>query len=271
MRQKLGQHFLQDTAQLARVADYALIGEGDTVIEIGPGHGELTAYLVAAIAHAKNASLILIERDAALILGLRKKFAPLLEKGAMKIEEGNAVEILPTLAANLRGAQYKIVGNIPYYLTGFLFRVIGELPYKPVLSVFTIQKEVAERLTAQPPHMNLLAASIQYWADAELLDIVPKDSFSPPPEVDSAVIRLATLPKQPAAAAQDHFYACIHALFKQPRKTIGNNLRQLPTFAALPKEAREELFKKIGHSSEERPQDMHIKSISLLAHLLYNE
>lgn len=271
MRQKLGQHFLTDSDLLARIASYVDVQEGETIIEIGPGHGELTAYLVREAARVHQSTLHLLEKDETLAAALPTTFASAFAQGTIAITQGDALVMLPKIAERLAREQrpYKLVGNIPYYITGFLFRTIGELAHKPRMSVLLIQKEVAERVTAVPPRMNLLAASVQYWADAELLDFVPKQSFSPPPEVDSAVIRLVTKRNMPVTPP-DAYYASVKALFRQPRKNVLNNLKSHPRFAALTPEEQRLLFDAWGHKPTERAQTMHIASILLLANLLYN-
>lgn len=272
MRQKLGQHFLTDVDILKKIASYIAINDNDVVIEIGPGHGELTEYIVREASHRKNVKIILIEKDESLIAKLQTQFAPPIKSGVVGIFDGDALTILPQIVDSLAavGQSYKIAGNIPYYITGFLFRVIGELAHKPAQCVFLVQKEVAERVAAEPPRMNLLAASIQYWAKATMLDFVPQSSFSPPPEVDSAVIQLVTV-KKSSATKSGRYYECVRALFRQPRKNILNNLKGHPDFAKFTKEEAQKLFEALGHKPTDRPQDMHIKSILLLAHLLYNE
>ncbi len=272
MRQKLGQHFLTDLNILKKIASYANVKENDVVIEIGPGHGELTEHIVREASHRTNVKIILIEKDEPLIVKLQTRFAPPLKSGVVGIFGGDALTLLPQIVDGLAQTKqsYKIVGNIPYYITGFLFRVIGELAHKPSQCIFLIQKEVAERASARPPNMNLLAASVQYWADTEMLDFVPKDSFNPPPEVDSAVIRLVT--KDSAPVTPDiQYFDCVKSLFKQPRKNLLNNLKGNTAFAKLSSEDAQKIFSAIGHKPTDRPQDMHIESILLLTHLLYNE
>jgi len=272
MRQKLGQHFLKDKEKLDAVASAVKIKENDTIIEIGPGHGELTSFLIDRITKFKHARLFLLERDSALIPGLRAKFASLIKEGRLHIIEGDALIELPKLTTSkkISGNAYKLVGNIPYYITGFLFRVIEGLDQKPVLCVFTIQKEVAERVTADAGEMNLLAASVQYFADIEFLMTLPKRLFFPPPKVDSAVIRLVTH-ENADVTPPEFYYPLIKTLFKQPRKTILNNLKTHPSFAKLSGIEQKKLFAGLGVPSTARPQHMHINAIKQLAFVLYNK
>lgn len=262
MGQRLGQHFLINAEKLKKVADALAIRKGDVVIEIGPGHGELTEYLLEA-----GARVTALERDKALIEPLKEKFASANELTSLQaneltfeVIEGNALELLPMVVEELEqaGTPYMIAGNIPYYITGFLLRVIEGLNHKPTRVVLTIQKEVAERICAQVPHMNLLAASVQFWAEPEIVEIVPKADFDPPPKVDSATMRLQV--RQTEGVTADVYYAFIKKMFTQPRKTIVNNLAGKEG----DKEAVAETLKRVGIEVHSRPQDLSIKDIYAL-------
>lgn len=226
--QKLGQHFLENQSVLKKIADAVGAEPGETIIEIGAGHGELTEEIENVNLKIKNGDggfrIVAIEKDRLLVEALKKKFG---RRANVEIIEGDALKMIPNLAKsyNLKARSYVIVGNIPYYLTGRLFRVIGDLNPKPARCVLTIQKEVAERICAAPPRMNRLAALVRYWADPTLLHAVPRTAFRPQPKVTSAVILLrpttAVHPGVPWAAYQEF----VRLLFQQPRKTIANNLR----------------------------------------------
>lgn len=258
MGQKLGQHFLINTEKLRKIADALEIHKGDIVIEVGPGHGELTEYLLEA-----GARVTALERDKSLIEPLNEKFASANEltslradELALEVIEGNALELLPMVVEELErdGKAYMIAGNIPYYITGYLLRVIEELNHKPTRVVMTIQKEVAERICATVPRMSLLAASVQYWAKPSIVDIVPKKDFNPPPKVDSATIRLDV---QPTEGDSAQYYAFIKRLFAQPGKTIANNL-------AGKDGVKDEVTKKlqaIGIDAQKRPHDLTVQDI----------
>ncbi len=273
MRQKFGQHFLHNDEALGGIADAVDIKERDTIIEIGPGHGELTSFLVERLLRFSHTRIFLLERDAALIPELQILFAPFIEEGRLVIVAGDALYELPRLIKNekLEHFSYKLVGNIPYYITGALFRVIEELEAKPALTVFTIQKEVALRIASEPPKMNILAASVQFWADAAVIAVLPKALFIPPPEVDSAVVKLATHTSRPTPKERENYYGLIKQLFKQPRKTLMNNLRSIPAIKKRSDDELKKLFESIGCSPNDRPQHMHINTIKQLVFLLYNE
>ncbi|MEK7542890.1 MAG: rRNA adenine dimethyltransferase family protein, partial [Patescibacteria group bacterium] len=193
-KKHLGQYFLKNPEILRILADSLNLKSGDLVIEIGPGHGELTEVLrmmnylpTGDVPKGHELRIMGIEKDTELAMELKKKFQ---KNKNIEIICGDILKILPTIPH-----PYKLAGNIPYYITGHLLRIISELKEKPDIAVLTIQKEVAERICAVPPSMNLLAASVQVWARSKIIRTVSKNEFSPRPKVDSAVIKLITLPK----------------------------------------------------------------------------
>jgi 16S rRNA (adenine1518-N6/adenine1519-N6)-dimethyltransferase len=258
MRQPLGQHFLTNESVLQKIAGALDVRPGEIIVEIGPGHGELTEH-ITALAGAEN--VILLERDPLLAAALR-------ENTRAKIVEGDVLETLPHLAASFAESQpYKLAGNLPYYLTGFLLRTISELGHKPVRSIFTIQKEVAERLVQKPPHMNRLAAAVQFWADPSIIGFISRKDFSPPPEVDSATIELRTKKDLPGSGELRSYEAALHAIFQQPRKTLVNNLL---SFAALSRAELVEKLRALGIDPESRPQNLSVQDIVRIGKSLAN-
>jgi 16S rRNA (adenine1518-N6/adenine1519-N6)-dimethyltransferase len=185
--QRLGQHFLKNPEILQKIASSCTPQKNGVVIEIGPGHGELTNLLIAR-GEQEGWRLISIEKDATLALSLKKK-----EGSFFSLYEGDALKLLPRVVGEIpEHTPYWVVGNIPYYITGKLFRTLGELPQKPEETVVLIQEEVALRASSAPPHMNRLSASLRYWTTPKVLFRVPKGNFNPPPKVESAVLSLKT-------------------------------------------------------------------------------
>ena len=187
----------------------------------------------------------------------------------LEVIKGDVLKVLPEVTSKLESGSYKIIGNIPYYLTGYLLRIIGELKNKPRLCVFIIQKEVAERLVAQPPRMNKLAASVQFWANPEILRLVSRKDFSPMPEVESALIRLKVLGDR-LEVGEERYYRMVGILFQQPRKTILNNLTadKNADFEKTRTITRMEMQKKleeIGIRPDLRPQDLSVEDIVKIA------
>ncbi len=256
MGQRLGQHFLTDKITLKKIAELLNIEKGDTIVEIGPGHGELTFEI-----KDNSIKIIAIEKDKKLAENLELRVKDLgLEN--IEIIHGDALKEIKNqkIIGNL-----KIVGNIPYYITGYLLRTMGELEKKPSLIVLTIQKEVALRICAKPGEMNLLAASIQFWAEPTLEMIIKRGLFSPPPKVDSAVIKLSVLPTKSKEESKK-YYELIKKVFAQPRKTILNNLSH--GFDMTKDEVSEKL-ERAGIKPGYRPQNLTINKINILAAEFY--
>lgn len=257
MRQKLGQHFLKNKSAITTIITALDPQKGETIIEIGGGHGELTYPLLEACTSV-GAKLIVIEKDIAL--------AEKLEMGNEKLEviRDDALTILSSLVSNLSSLNpYKVTGNLPYYISGFLMRILADIEPKPIKGVFMLQKEVGERIAAQSPKMNLLAAITQLWAEPKLLQTLTPKDFSPPPKVDSIIIELAThqTPQLPITELPN-YYRFVKILFKQPRKTILNNLSD---GTGLSKESVRTILKKEGLTGEERAQILTLTQLLTLS------
>lgn len=280
---KLGQHFLKNKSKIKKIIDALAPKKNETIIEIGAGHGELTDKLIKN----QQVKIIAIEKDIKLATILQKKFK---DSHNIKIIHNDVLKFLPkffktkdiTIPSRSRKKCYKILGNIPYYLTGRLLKIIADLEPKPKLIVLTVQKEVAERICAKPPKMNLLAASVQFWAKPEIIDYISKKDFWPIPKVDSAIIKLKPITVLPPSrkkryngnndnydykTEKDNYYQIIKIIFKQPRKTILNNLKK-----GL-KIEKEEIIKKLSFlkiNPQTRPQDLSLKKLKILNKMLYN-
>jgi len=212
---RLGQSFLADPALLGRIADAADLRPDDVVVEVGAGLGTLTRLL------AERAGRVLaVEIDAGLLEVLREQVAGMAN-----------VQIIPgdILRAQLFGLEhrsYKLVGNVPYYITSAILRRFLENEPRPSLMVATVQQEVAERIVAGPGEMSLLAVSVQFYGKPRIVSRIPAGAFFPPPDVDSAILRIDVLEK-PAVAGVDEkaFFRAVRAGFGQKRKTLRNSLR----------------------------------------------
>lgn len=232
---------------------------GETVIEIGAGHGELTGPLVRACAE-KNCALVAVEKDKTLTAGY---LYPLQEQHKnFAVVEGDILITLKSIDAVRNGLPYKLAGNLPYYITGNLLRRISGLPHKPVLSVLMVQKEVAERIAAAPPRMNRLGASVQFWAEPRIVLFLGKEDFAPAPDVDSAIIALAA--KNSFGADPECYYRMVRILFAQPRKTILNNVA---AGTGTSKKETLSALKSAGVGPELRPQNLAREDILALANL----
>jgi len=257
--QKLGQNFLKDSRALERIASAANITDKDTIIEIGPGHGELTRQILT---QSPN-QLLAIEKDEFLI---KKFIQPLCDQNKnLKILPGDALRLLPEAIEHITSktpSTYKLVGNIPYYITGHLMRLLGELKTKPELIVLTIQKEVAERMCAVPPKTSVLSASVQFWGTPEIVRYISRKSFKPAPRVDSAIIKITPLKEKTPEKQEKDFYKTLHILFLHPRKTVLNNLYG---GSALSREEAQKLLESLGIDPKLRPQNLNIETINKIS------
>ncbi len=211
-KKSLGQHWLHDAATLQAICDSAELSLEDTVLEIGPGLGTLTSLLVA-----QSKSVIAVEFDHELAVGLPK----LVPASNLEIIEQDILSLdLTKLPAG-----YKVVANIPYYLTSNLIRVLSESSNPPTTVVLLIQKEVAERVCAKPGSMSILSVTAQYYWEASLGQLVPAYLFTPPPKVDSQVLALHRH-EWPLFEDIDtkKYFRLVKAGFGQKRKTLVNSL-----------------------------------------------
>jgi len=199
-KKSLGQNFLINKGVLDKVVNSAELDKNDIVLEIGPGKGILTNKLAE-----KAGRVIAIEKDHRLIESLKEMFLTKSVYGEpvesaiaenVEIVEGDILKF-DISRFKFKDSGYKIVANIPYYITSNLLRTIFEKWPTPKLIVVMVQKEVAQRIMAKPPHMNLLALSIQFYAEPKIISYVSKGSFRPQPKVDSAIVKLVPKPRVP--------------------------------------------------------------------------
>lgn len=221
-RRSLGQNFLTDANTAKRIVDAAAVARDDLVFEIGPGLGALTRHLAGAAAQ-----VIAIELDQTLIPLLQNELS-----GAtnVAIVHGDALEVdfavLAQEAVARHGQSFsaiRFVANLPYYITSAVIRRILECDLAIQVIVLTVQLEVAQRVVALPPHMSLLAVSVQFYGAAELLFRIPGGQFYPAPEVESAVLRI-TPHTVSYDADREIFFRWVRAGFSQKRKQLRNTL-----------------------------------------------
>ena len=206
----LGQHFLIDRQSLDVIVGAADVTKQDVILEIGPGLGVMTTVLADM---AKE--VVAVETDRGLVDLLSQDAPPNLRLEHQDILQFN----LQTLPAG-----YKVVANLPYYLTSKIIRLLLESPNPPSVMSVLIQKEVAERIVAGPGKMSILALSVQYYAKAELAGMVERHKFWPAPNVDSAVLKVTRRPKPAFAADPTRLFRLIKAGFGEKRKQLKNAL-----------------------------------------------
>lgn len=228
-RKKWGQHFLTDARLLESIADTAEVTRADTILEIGPGLGHLTRVLAA-----RAGRVVAVEVDAALAAKLKSDFA---DAPNVSIIQGDILQLEPSAwlareekaGAGFTSApasiSFKVVANLPYYITTAILRHILEAALKPCVVVVMVQREVAQRMIAQPPATNLLAVSVQFFARVRLRRTIAAGAFYPRPKVESAVVRLDVFDIPPLAVKDTaRFFEIVRAGFGERRKQLRNSL-----------------------------------------------
>jgi 16S rRNA (adenine1518-N6/adenine1519-N6)-dimethyltransferase len=240
-KKSLGQHWLHDEASLEAMCQAADVQTDDTILEIGPGLGTLTRLLVE---QAKQ--VIAVEFD---------------EKLAKELPERVKADNLQIVAQDILSFDftslphdYKLVANIPYYLTSNLIRVISETPNPPRSATILVQKEVAQRVAAEPGAMSLLSVTAQFYWQVSLGREVPAELFTPAPKVDSQILIMQrrTAPLFPDVDAKD-FFRLVKAGFSQRRKTLLNSLS---SGLHLEREKTQEICQRVGIEPNRRAQTL---------------
>jgi len=216
----LGQNFLTDKSALKKIIEAAKLSPNDNVLEVGPGTGILTKELAQ-----KSKKVVAVEKDPKMVKILNDLLMHCNVKN-IKIVQGDILKLISNLQIPI--SNYKVVANIPYYLTSNLIRKLLESKNPPQEMILTIQKEVAERICSKPPGMSLLAVSVQFYAKAEIVGYISKKCFWPVPKVDSAIIKIRPLINIDKNLIDVNlFFKIVKAGFSQPRKQLLNNLKSL--------------------------------------------
>ena len=231
-KKSLGQNYLVDAMHRAHIVAAAELTPDDAVLEIGPGPGVLTDLIAA-----QAGRVIAVELDDRLIPLLQKRFAAqphvtIIHSDILKVDVGALIGESANQQINesrntqyaTRNTQYKVIANLPYYITSAAIRHLLEANPPPERLVLTVQREVAERMVACPPEMSLLALGVQFYCTGQIVGRIPAGAFYPIPKVDSAVVRLdrrraAVTPDVTAEA----FFHVARAGFSQPRKQLRNS------------------------------------------------
>lgn len=250
----LGQHWLYDRESLQQVVAAGEVEPDDTVLEIGPGHGTLTK-LLAPIAK----EVVAVEADPELVARLE---AEITDSNVAVVHQDIREFNLHTLP---RG--YKVVANIPYYLTSKLLRMFLENDNPPAVMALLVQQEVADRITAAPGAMSVLALSVQFYGTPLILGTVSRDKFQPPPQVDSAILQIKRRPRPAFDADPQQLFRLIKAGFGERRKQLKNALA-----GGLRMESEEvaTLLEQADIKPAARAQELSLEEWEKLYNLLYN-
>jgi len=242
LKKQFGQNLLSDQNQVKKVIEAAQIEKGDIVLEIGPGLGAITMEMAK-----KAKKVICVEKDREMVSALKIKIE---EAGIDNVEiiESDVLNLFTDSELNIEGLKdYRIVANIPYYLTSLLIRNLLEVNNPPKDIYLMIQKEVGQRICAKPGDMSILSVAVQYYANPKVLFTVSKNSFFPRPKIDSVFIRIT--PK--GVGKNDQFFKLVKAGFSHPRKQLINNLS---TTLKLDKEEIKKWLKDNGLKPGERAE-----------------
>ena len=253
-KKSLGQHWLHDEQSLVAMCDAVHVGADDTVLEIGPGLGTLTAELVT---RAKQVVSVEFDPDLAAQLSSRvpAKNLQVVHQDILKFD-------LTTLPR-----RYKVVANVPYYITSKIVRLLLESQNPPSEVALLVQKEVAERIAAAPGDMSILAVSAQLYAETDLGPIVPAELFTPPPKVDSQIIALRLRQKPLFDIDTTEYFRVVRAGFSEKRKTLRNSLSG---GLRLEKPIVERLLDQVGISPGARAEQLDLDDWYRLASIYRN-
>lgn len=258
-KKSLGQNFLKDADVLGRIIKAANLSADDVVVEVGPGQGALTELLAGVCK-----KVIAIELDDRLVPILEEKFKDV--KNVEIIHDDILKLNLPDLISthNNQDTKYKVVANLPYYITSPIIRLFLETKYPATEMIFMVQKEVAERIAAKKGAMSILAISVQYYAKAEFLFTVFKESFEPMPKIDSAIIKI-TRKNDLEVVSKDEvkkFFRLVKSGFSAKRKTLINNIHNSLKIDKLEVEQK---LGVIGFEPNTRAQELGVEDWKKLA------
>ena len=257
-KKSLGQNFLNNTRVPEKMVDAAGVVSGDVVFEVGPGTGILTASLLE-----RGARVLAIEADERAVEALEERFETEIKEGRLRVVHTDIKELdLETL--NIEPHSYKVVANIPYYLSGFLFRFFLDAKAQPSALVFLVQKEVAERI-ARDEKESLLSLSVKVFGDPTYVATIKRGNFTPQPNVDSAIVLIENIGVgKLGGVSPPDFFELIHEGFKAKRKQLLGNLSK-----KYGREGLTHTFSTLNISPQIRAEDVPLEMWLKLCRALY--
>jgi len=253
-KKSLGQHFFTDEGILHHIATAAELTPEDVVIEVGPGLGVLTRELAK-----RTRRVIAVETDSRLASVLSEAMAKMANTSVIcsDILQSDPALLLTSAGVENTSPGYKVVANIPYYITSLILRHFLEASLKPSLMVVMVQREVGEAIVAQPGGMSLLAVSVQLYGKPVIAGHVPAQSFYPPPKVDSVILQIKLYEQPPVRVSQtSEFFNVVRAGFSAPRKQLRNALAQ--GLEVSPQEAAN-LLERAMINPQRRAETLHLQ------------
>lgn len=248
-KKSLGQNFLRSESALQKIVLAGEITKKDAILEIGPGQGALTEKILK-----EGSQVVAIEKDRDLIPLLTEKFKKEIQEKKLVLIEGDILKL--SLKEIGITKPYKLIANIPYYITGEIFKsFLEERERQPEIVVVLIQKEVAQRIMAKDKKENILSLSVKVYGSPKIVSIVPRGAFTPSPKVDSAIIAIKNISKKnfKNKEAEKKFFMLIRTGFSHKRKKLIQNIK------GLSKSNLPALFKKMGLEETKRAEDIELK------------
>ena len=261
-KKSLGQNFLKSKQAAHSIIRAANITPGNIILEIGPGKGFLTKELLASVAHVGSGKVIAVEKDDALVPFLQELFAKEIATGMFQLIHADILPWKPE-EHGLADHSYKLIANIPYYITGAIVRkFLGNAKSQPERMVLMLQKEVAERISARDGKESLLSLSVKAYGNPHYIEKVAAKYFSPEPNVDSAILLIENISREFFTdISEETFFNLIHLGFAHKRKQLVGNLAG----ENLPRETILKVFKEIGIPDKARAEDISLPQWKELA------
>lgn len=257
-KKSLGQNFLRSEKALGQIIDAADLHKDDVVLEVGPGEGVLTERLLE-----KAGKVIAVEKDDRLIEVLSQKFSNEIGKGIFKLVHADILEFDPS-SYKLEAINYKLIANIPYYITGALIRRFLSETIQPSRMVLLLQKEVAQRIVTRDGKESMLSISVKAYGTPIYIGTVKAGSFHPMPNVDSAILLIENISKENFTDIDEgHFFQIVSLGFAHKRKMLAGNLKE-----SFSPETISNAFKKLDLDPKCRAEDISIETWCKLSELL---
>lgn len=256
-KKSLGQHFLKNEGVAKRMVEAGEVQKGEHVVEVGPGTGVLTKYLLEA-----GAQVSAIEADERAIETLNTVFKEAIALGTLSVIHGD-IRTFDLKELDLEDGAYKVIANIPYYISGMLFRLFLTHRAQPNTLVFLVQKEVAERI-ARSKKESLLSLSVKAYGTPAYIETVRKGNFTPPPKVDSAILQVGNISRDYFNELnENHFFHILKTGFSSRRKQLKGNLKAITDLEFL-----EKSFTECSIATDARGEDLPIDTWVCVAHAL---
>ncbi|MDB5254719.1 MAG: ksgA [Candidatus Nomurabacteria bacterium] len=259
-KKHLGQHFLKSQSALNKINEAGDIKTNDIVLEVGPGMGALTEILLASAG-----KVIAIEKDRDMIPVLEEAFAKEIDAGVFELIEQDILKFDPVTLPFYGKQEYKVVANIPYYITGAIIEKFLSTPFQPTRMVVLIQKEVAERILARDKKESILSIAVKAYGIPKIIAKVPPGAFVPPPTVDSAILSIEDINRDFFANLDEAlFFRVLKGVFGKKRKQIGGSLSEV----IENKEKALNALEKSGIDAKTRPEDIALATWKTLVQAL---